>query len=214
MSLCLGLDARGLLPPFFPVERNGNGVFGAILRVAFAGAHQGYLSWTVAHEPPIARTTTFQDHWRSLSCSATGDLVCHLVLESRIEADLSTPDEDLRLLGATLERWASQDLEGFEEIVRLHALRARSLDLLLMEELLRVYGGQPFYWARDLQRTATLVRYSAKSPSVAFPSDLVDAFGEAKGRPCFQRLVLRFGQLLQAWPAIAQAARELRRAGD
>ena len=212
MSMAIGLDARGLLPPFLPLLRNGDGVFGVVLRVAWHGATVGFLPWTIAHAPP-PRAVSFDDRFAALGKLGAADILALLVLASRVEADVDDPAASLGSLGQTLVRWGSLPLGDFEEIARLHVLRARARDLALHQELLAAYGAEPSFWARDVQRAIALLREGAIRPDLAWPADLCPALGEAAGREALRALVRRYGELLCAWPALWQGAVELRRAG-
>ena len=54
MALNLGLDHRQLLPPFMPVQRNQDGVFGTLVTTCCAGTYFGFLPWLIVHDPPGA----------------------------------------------------------------------------------------------------------------------------------------------------------------
>ncbi len=112
-----------------------------------------------------------------------------------------------------LERWGTQPLADFEEIVRVQALRARSLDLAVLDAALARHGRAPAFWARDVERAAEALRAALPEPRLAYPADLVDDFGEEAGRALFRRLCRGFGQILRAWPDLFEAARDLRRRG-
>jgi len=56
MSFALGLDHRELLPPFAPLGRNEDGIFGLLLKRAFRDGYTAFLPWTVAHRPPARRS--------------------------------------------------------------------------------------------------------------------------------------------------------------
>jgi hypothetical protein len=211
MGMSLGLDARTLLPPFFPVQRNCDGVFGVTLRACFRDAFFGYLPWVIEHAPPEPRVASFEAFFASLGQVATGDLVCLLVAASRVEADRTDPARSLRALGEALERWGSLPLPDFEEIVRVQVLRARSMDLTMLDDALGRHGRAPAYWARDVERAADTLRATLSRRSIGYPDDLVEAFGEERAREAFQRLVKRHGELLRAWPDLFEAAIELGR---
>ena len=53
MGYALGLDNRTLLPPFFPVRRNEDGVFGAALRTCFTGALFAHVPIQLLHARPV-----------------------------------------------------------------------------------------------------------------------------------------------------------------
>jgi hypothetical protein len=213
MAMSLGLDNRALLPPFMPVQRNGDGLFAVVLRRCFHDGFSGFLPWVVEHVPPTPRENDLGALLASFGAVECNDLLCQLVAMSRVEADRDDPRVGLRALGVALERWGTLPLADFEEITRVQVLRARSLDLARQEEALRVYGRSPAYWARDVERAMAVIRAALPRAALAHPDDLGQAFGDPGGREVFQRLVRRYGELLQVWPEVIEAAKELREKG-
>jgi hypothetical protein len=213
MSMSIGLDLRSLVPPFFPVQRNADGLFAVLLRAAFPGAVIGHLPWVVAHLPAAPRVSPFPEFFASLGRAPSVDLICLLVGACRASADAADPGRALRAVGETLERWARQPAAGFEEIVRVQAVCARSLDLAMLEEALSRHGRRPAFWASDVERAAAALRAAIPRSDLGHPVDLVDRFGDQAGRAMFQRLCRGFGQLLQVWPDLFAAAIDLKRRG-
>ena len=56
VSLCLGLDNTQLLPPYFPVGRNEDGLFARTLIACHPDAFLGHVPLGIQHEPPVARS--------------------------------------------------------------------------------------------------------------------------------------------------------------
>jgi hypothetical protein len=184
-----------------------------VLRTCFRDAFFGYVPWVIEHAPAAARRSSFEAFFESLGRTPTTDLLCLLVGASRVEADRADPARSVRALGEVLERWGSLPPADFEEIVRLQVLRARAVDLALLEDALDRSGREPAFWARDVERAAERLRAALTRPSLAHPCDLVAERGEEAGRALFQRLVRRYGELLRAWPDLWEAAVELGRKG-
>ena len=55
MTPCFGFDNRFILPPFFPVQRNSDGIFGLMLHRCGTGSRTGFLPYVVVHEPDSPR---------------------------------------------------------------------------------------------------------------------------------------------------------------
>jgi hypothetical protein len=64
-----------------------------------------------------------------------------------------------------------------------------------------------------LQHLLGVLRQALPGPDYPVPRDLAERFGGTEARPLLQRLVRRFGQLLQVWPDLVAAARALRGRG-
>jgi hypothetical protein len=213
LSMVLGLDGRELLPPFLPVLRNTDGIFGVVVRICYPDAFTGFVPWVIEHAPPRARQSTFEAFWASLGTAWMDDLLCLLISTARAEAEGPDRASCLTAMGQVLTRWGSLPRAELEDMTHLHVLRARSMDLVILEDALAAHRGSPEFWARDVRRTATLVRAALSRPGLGYPADLTGAYGEEEGRAVGQRLVRRYGELLCAWPAMMAAAVELKREG-
>ncbi|MFT3776540.1 MAG: hypothetical protein QM820_65195 [Minicystis sp.] len=213
MSMSLGLDGRGVLPPFLPVQRNSDGVFGFVVRATHHGAFTGFLPWVIEHSPSRARTSSFADFFASLGRATSEDMLCGLIGSSGVEPDPRDPARSLRALGAALTRLGGLPPAAFTDAVRLVVLRARSMDLQILEDALHAHRGAPAYWARDVARAATLLREALPRPALLTPIDLVDTFGADGAPAAMQRMVRRYGELLERWPDLVAAAKALRDEG-
>jgi hypothetical protein len=211
MAVNLGLDHRRLLPPFMPVQRNQDGIFGSLLRACFPDAFFGFLPCALLHLPPGTRSWS-EDDLRQSGAVRSGQILQVLIRLSARPAGGEGTD-NLRALGKALAELGCAPLPDFEEVVRLHWQKQLSQLAGGLEGRLRQFGGQPAFWADDVRRAVQAVHdvLTQKGPVVA--ADLREAFGADEARPLLQRLVRRFGQLLQCWPDLVEAAKELRAGG-
>ena len=85
MTIHIGLDARTLLPPFMPVMRNEDGVFGAVKHVCFPHYLSAYLPYTIQHLPPENRPAASLDDALRSPSMRTNDLLCQLILYAKPE---------------------------------------------------------------------------------------------------------------------------------
>jgi hypothetical protein len=83
----------------------------------------------------------------------------------------------------------------------------------LFEARLRQFGGQPACWAHDVQQLLGVLRHALPGGDYLVPRDLAEGFGGTAARPLLPRLVRRFGEVLQVWPDLFAAAKELRGRG-
>ena len=51
MTTFFGFDNRLLLPPFFPVQRNADGIFGLVLQKCVDGSRVAFLPSVLLHAP-------------------------------------------------------------------------------------------------------------------------------------------------------------------
>ena len=82
----------------------------------------------------------------------------------------------------------------------------------LLEGVLVEDGYSPRHWAEDLSARIEGLRHVTDSPDFFVPIDLPVDSGDPPRRRA-QRMVARYGQLMEWWPAIAQRTAELRNRG-
>jgi hypothetical protein len=208
MSFALGLDGRELLPPFVPMGRNSDGVFGHVMRRGFRNSYFGYANEVVAHRPP-ARSSSMEAMIERLRMIDVNDLVCRVVAASGIETRVLEPRHGLDVIGAHLERLGALPLEELEELVRRLVLRTRSGDLVSLRSTLAQHHRRPARWAEDVARLVEFLSEIVLEPSHSHPRDLVAIFGEDEGRAGLGRVLRDYGRLLGAWAVLDATAREL-----
>jgi hypothetical protein len=213
MALHLGLDNRRLLPPFLPLGRNQDGVFGALVRCCFPGSYFGYLPWLIVHRRDVPRRFAREEVWGSAAGLQSGQMFQALVGSFAPGPDRANPAKNLRMLGQAFCEWGSAAPADFEEWLRLNLWNQVSRQVVQLETQLKSFAGQPAFWANDVTRVLAVWRQALASADYTVPRDLGDAFGVGEARTLFQRLVKKFGQLLQAWPDMMEAARDLHSRG-
>jgi hypothetical protein len=213
MALNLGLDNRRLLPPFMPVQRNQDGVFATLVRLCLDGAYFGFLPWMVLHRSVTPRRFTPDDLWISIGSVHTGQVLLALLQSTVPGCGPGDGGDKLRAVGRTLTQWGTAAPADFEEVVRLHLWNQMSRQASILESRLRQFGGQPGYWANDVRQLLAVLRQQLPGRDHALPRDLRERFGGEEARTLLQRLVRRFGELLQAWPDLVAGAKELRGRG-
>lgn len=213
MTVTIGLDGRDVLPPFPPLYRNEDGLFGAALAVCRPGAVLGHLPFTVAHEPVDARAAPFDAVFEQAGRLGMNDVIAGLAAASRREVDTGSAGAAVSTLGDSLSKWGR--LPARELFERLWWMLAESLArrLARIEALLREARGAPSFWAADLERLADVIRERAEDPGRAVPLEHGDRRALDAGRELARRRITEYGQLLACWPAMWDAARRLRESG-
>ena len=200
----LSLDNRRLLPPFYPLQRNSDGLFAAVLRKCFRDGYLGYLPWAIWHDPPQSRSQPIEQFFEGASRTRLPEIVKLLI---RAAPDVSGGGDDgiaLRKLGAHLKEVASGSLADFEEVVRTEFWRAFSVGLAAAEE-----PGLPDFYAAYRRKYLAILRQSLAKPEYLLPLDLMDLGSDQEIRQLVKRLVRQFGEFLEIWPAVIKATKEL-----
>jgi hypothetical protein len=210
MTTFLGLDNRLPLPPFFPVQRNSDGIFGIMLRKCVDGSHVAFLPWILLHAPEPPRVFTPDELWADTTSVRMPDIVIAAVLahESRIEH--ITTATRLADLGKHLRWLASLSVRDFEARVRTLQQFRNFAFITVLETQLQTYGASPGFWADDVRRMIKLMSAVSAAGNDLVPRDLRQDHEADAARRLGQELVGRFGELLEAWPALVAAATRLR----
>ena len=211
VSLCLGLDNTQLLPPYFPVGRNEDGLFARTLIACHPDAFLGHVPLGIQHEPPIARVYRKGD--REHFSLRINDILG--LLTERIGADLRSfePAQRMDDLGGRLESLGQKKSRDFQKDVSDILLSYLREYATYMEEILERNGRTPQIWVDDVMAHIEAVQTYIADRSFGIPAELLDAGRASEGAWLFRALVTKYGRLLRCWPSIREAAVELNLSG-
>jgi hypothetical protein len=211
MANAMGMDNRSFLPPFFPILRNEDGVFGAIISKCFGEAYFGHVPYTVVHSPEQPRTFLVGP-----AVAFAHSRFCDLLqacFESYGES-LPVGQDNNRLIGMANHLIAIGNLshDDFREYVSLAMLRRALTKYRAIETTLAINEDAPPYWRVDakaaldhLERSVADGEY-LKPVDLTLPPDRANTIFEKS-----QHLLARFGYLLRDWPVLINAVQDLRR---
>jgi FkbH-like protein len=208
-----GLDNRWLLPPFCPIGRGEDNVFGAVLAASTPGARVGHLPWVLVHAPIEPRRFWTGEMARTAGSTDLGRILVELVRSCDIEPGLSDPAARLRALGAYLVELATRPRPDFEAVVRARLAAANQALATWLEAGLTAAGDAPSFWAEDVRRYLAGLSGAAAREDYPVALDLADGASLDEARARTQYVVRRFGELLLYWPALVEEARALRARG-
>jgi len=195
MSTTMGLDARALVPPFLPILRNEDGVFGFTARACLTSAFFGHVPIAVLHAAKPGRR--YASAVEPLLEPRFSDLLVSLLASASVVGE--NDRERMESLGRFLVSLGRGSARAFEEKLQVTRLTQASSMMEKAERALAMGG--PRYWVEDLVAQLDALRRSIETQSFWLAHDL-------RGGPeAVQGLVHRFGRLLEAWPAIFDAAR-------
>jgi hypothetical protein len=212
-TTAFAFDNCDMVPPFFPVLRNEDGVFGVTVRSCFEETFVGCLPWALLHSPIESRSYTRADFSKSAASCRLCDILSACVSAFVPPLRATSKSERLKQLGEFLLESASLTLPEFEEFVRVQLYRVATGYASQLEADLRYHQGGPSYWADDVKTyLSTLVDALSRKEYVT-PRDVVGLHnGESPGE-LTQMLVLSFGKLLCWWPEIVETAKEMKAEG-
>lgn len=198
MTVCAAFDGRALLPPFLPLERDADGLFGVVLR-ATTGSLIAHVPYCVAHDPGAPRPPMLSE----LGAAPTAATLVRLVIDRWRRTTDVLPTTRMQQLAAHLLEWSQLAPDVFEqqlcELRWAQLLRqAETLEQLL--DLAAPLDQSPnlVAWRSDM-REAVRRRVSLIGDPVA-----IHPPGSHARASC-----AALGRLLALWPAVVDAARRL-----
>lgn len=208
-----GYDNRALLPPFMPVGRGEDDVWGFTAQACCRDGYFGYLPWAVVHAPPEKRR--YPPAW--ITEAAARLCVFHIMLAClsgfQTCPGVMNEAERMQTLGRHLVAVGSMQLPDFEEYVRLYVWRMQGEYIAFLENRLQSYEGSPHYWATDVKAYIAALRHNLARKDYLIAQDLLSGRSPEEARRTQQRLVRNFGELLYWWPQITTTAKSLRAHG-
>jgi hypothetical protein len=213
-GMAMGLDHRELLPPFFPVLHAEDFIFGATVWQCCADSVAGHQPLAIHHDPPPGKTILLPSDLGPERRTVLFEFA-HLirrVIRDFEPAPGATTAERTRALGRALSELAAMPAADFVEAVRTKTLEHESEKLAYLYKQLEL-DDLPDFWRRDVEDHLANIREAITADDFDIPYDLKASRTPAENRAFMQVLFARYGQLLQEWPAIVEATRELRAAG-
>jgi len=212
MTVNAAMDNRILLPPFFTIGRNEEGIFALIMRTCFENRLIGSIPLCIQHEPPDPRRLIPET---VSECSPKVGEVLILLLESyhRLTDPSETPEQRIRALGLHVSEIASPPTPQFEGYVRYRWMVHMSAYINFLDEQLDRYAALPAYWIRDVVALKESVRSFLASGRIAFPEEAHRELSTTAVSERVRAVIGRFGELLQWWPLIVRYSRRLNAEG-
>ena len=208
MSLFFGLDNRTLVPPFVPVQRNEDGVFGLTLNLCFPDAYFTHLPLALMH---AADERTYPaDFMAWVSRLGVADIFMFCMTSWQLTPAVTNAAARMRSLGSYLADLGRLDSRGFKEFVRVQMMQRMSQRISALERILKTYDDTPAFWATDLKRYLSTIRHALPRDDYIVPHDISHGRTSDQTILLMQRLIRKYGQLLALWPHMIDAAKSLR----
>lgn len=208
-STTLACDNRELLPPFMPVLRGEDTVFGITLQTCFRNAFVGSVPRAILHAPMETRVFTSNTMQESSAGVWPSGVMLACISSREFWPWMGDGISRLRSLGEHLMTLGLLPLPEFEKVVRAGVCRTISHHLQFVDEQLKdpkLSKG----WAEEGQAYVENLRANLINPDYIVPGDLRNGRVADEARKLSQKIVCQFGQLLDIWPHMLDTAKELR----
>jgi len=211
MTANSGVDNRTILPPFFPVGRNEDGIFATTLRACAEDALIGHLPMALYHAPDEVRG------WpKGAFLNVTprlADIVISIIRSFTPSIGVRGVSKKLSALGQHFADFGALKMDDFEDQIKAVWLATVSHYIANLEDLLDLYHGQPDYWAKDVLSMVGDFKDLVTQGSPVVLREFSEFQPVEQAKESCRRLVREFGELLQWWPVIYDAAKRLKEDG-
>jgi len=214
-GMTIGLDHREILPPFFPVLHAEDTLFAAATWLCCSRSVSGHLPYALHHDSGQGKTIHHPDELspeRRATVFEFATIVRAILFHCR-PPEHADAAERIRTLGRNVSAYAAQPARDFLEALRLTVQQMEADKLAYLEDRLREEEDAPDYWRSDLEKFILHTREAMTYGDFDIPFDLKTQRSDEENRRFMQALLMSYGALLEDWPAMVQAARELRESG-
>jgi hypothetical protein len=213
MATFFGLDNTALLPPFIPITRGADYVFGVTLSQCFGDSLFAHLPYTLLHLPVEPRAFSPGEIFRNASGIDIDALVSILIRACEVNRNSMTGEENLMKLGLYLQELGAAQESDFLSVTHKLVLDESAQLIKHFQRTLEERNYSPAFWAKDVEKYMAIMEQHFRRPESAAPLDLMYDRTADEGLSLAQSLVHQFGQLLYWWPEMLATTRALREEG-
>jgi hypothetical protein len=205
MAAACGLDNRAALPPYFPVGRNEDGIFGSVVQRCFRHAYFAHLPLSLLHSPPGRRV--FSAEWvHILGIPRLSDaILCAIAAfeppSARLPARLY-----IAALGLHLQRLGRMPPGALYALLAYYWQAALGARLTEVDELLAQNKAAPAFWRTLMEHCAMSLRAYLDRDNAS-----TDFQSSAPAGMTIGTLLHLYGVLLTAWRCLSETAGNLAR---
>jgi hypothetical protein len=203
-TYAVGFAANSNHIPFCPIGGGEDGLYSVMLIATRPSAAVAYLPFAIRHEPLIRPSFNGTD--------VTGEnMRLHLTdVLSALVAGFSpprwgAPETSLRALGVELSALGALSDGEFAECATVAVRKQLISGCTVLYQRLSQFEEQPAWWATDVRRRISNLERAAESANILDRLHEVERLGGG-GLPAY---VAQFGDVLQAWPDMVRAARQI-----
>ena len=200
MTIHIGLDLQKLVPPFMPVLRNEDGVFGSMCYMCFPFSFSVYLPYVIQHDPLEKRKSRALDEVLNPPAIRMNDLISQVILFA--------PEycQSLRGMSNYLKEISGLPLVEFELFLLRRVDRTRQNIIAHSQHLLKVYANASERWKDSLRQHMRRQKDLIGNPIALLPGDLSGTKDERL--KLLRQMIQQYGLLLRYWEAIFEAGNQ------
>lgn len=200
-SAITAYDNRALLPPFFPIGRGIDLVFGLVTNICRDDAVFAYLPWALRHDRP---TVAADAGGMRLNLAAA---TCDLIARASVGLPTGAPDERMQTLGHRLELLNEMPDFEFQRLLQSIDLSVRSARARQLRSRALRAKTACAEWSRQLQERIDALA-APTGPHIAPRELCTGGVSPQLASRRFRGLLSSYGRVLHAWPSLVQASRQ------
>lgn len=208
MTTSFGIDNRKLLPPFLPVARGQDLIFGTMLSKCFENNYIGYIPVALFHSPVEDREFLKEEIWKSAGGADFG-LILNILIKT-FDFGHSTLDgkEKLIKFGKYFEDIGKINRNDFEEFIYLKVLEEISSIITVLENRRELFKNVE-YLAKDYELFIEQLRNTFSNKDSYIPLDVFFKRKKEDAINLFQEIIFKFGFLMKTWTEIWEASKKI-----
>lgn|GEM_PF-2578896 len=209
MATAFAADNRTMLPPFIPVGRGEDSVFGRVVQNTQHDVWFGHLPHAIFHGPVGRRRFARGEIIRSAATTDLSSLMCAMVEQATVK-QFPTRGRDvpgsLRELGRSLSAFGAMSIRAFQECIRECRTRLSQHRLAFLEARLGSAGGLAPSYVADLTTYIGRLREGDKREEAGIPMEIL--YGREIDDALYwtRKVIAMYGELLSVWPDIVDVA--------
>lgn len=204
----IGLDNRSMLPPFLPVMRGEDTIFSRMIKLFYQDSLIGTLPFTITHSPEGHRM--FDEQAVFDVRLVLSELILNMLDAYQPPVGGFSAKGYSNALGKFFTDIGTLTLDDFEEYVKQLWLKWGSYTTENIEMLLMKHDFKPAYWAKLLETYAISIREHSCANYISAAKDLY-AGDERAAALSSRDIIRRYGEVLEWWPVIYDAAHHIRK---
>lgn len=204
---CIAIDNRERLPPFLPLGRNADGLFGQMAAICVRGGYIVQLPWAYYHFPPETReyTGSVGECGGRFSISELLSVMIRFLFNHPGGISMIS---SVRTLGIIFSDFSFLGIREIENELRKWLSIRFAEECAQIEYLKRDQTAISGRWELDVREWITCRRNAIVNSAAICPAEFATAGDPWAGLERFRSLVRDYATLLSVWPEITTAAQK------
>ncbi len=203
MTYTLGMDNTTLLPPFLPLGRNADGVFGFLVRFMYEEGLTAFLPSAVFHNRPSAQVVTGDAVWKDSRIIKESDILLRLLKDYKLTWRSLSPPHRLEAIGKHLSSIGSMPFSDFRALIEQTVRQEFSCRIAFFEDLLLQARNMPVNYISDLTKAINVMTRSCGSAHYSLSNGKERLLLCDEGLQKLQSFIGLCGETLSVWPLVA-----------